>query len=465
MESSSNNPDPLQAEVNVYAEQLRDTYRALTNLRRELIAARRTLEERTAEVERLSRVLEAEHRSHAWQDQGQQQVKAANSELEAMRAKLSEVHSQQEQVEQLLSGYQQQARAYAQDLNLLTRSTRRLYKTLSSAPAMLVLLAAVVFLLAWWLRGVLEPAISQPGFPGAIIGSSQPVVGQSAGGGAAAGGSLLAGDSAPGSSSAKAGVAELTRLCECATAVAVAPTPTIKPSPTQEPTASPPAPTPTRPASVPATADKPRVPAGVGPTGDVDVEIILDLSGSMNQLAEPSKSKLAVAKNVITKLIAGMPARINAGLRVFGHRVDEGQQVQSCQDIELLHPVGPLNRAALTETVQSLQAKGWTPIARSLERARLDFPANSRGAAIILVSDGVESCGGNPVAVAAAMNNQQPPISVHTIGLGVHQLGRARLSEIAKAGGGQFVDVGSEQELDQAVHALLDIIANRVPSS
>ncbi len=185
----------------------------------------------------------------------------------------------------------------------------------------------------------------------------------------------------------------------------------------------------------------------------------------MNQLAESSKSRLAVAKNVITRLIAEMPARINTGLRVYGHRVDENQQVQSCQDIELLHPVGPLNRAALIETVQTLEAKGWTPIARSLERARLDFPANSRGAAIILVSDGVESCGGNPTSVAQAMSRQQPPISVHTIGLGVRELGRARLEEIAKAGGGQFINVSSEQELDKAVHSLLDIITGASSSS
>ena len=71
---------------------------------------------------------------------------------------------------------------------------------------------------------------------------------------------------------------------------------------------------------------------------------------------------------------------------------------------------------------------------------------------MVLVTDGIESCGGDPVRAARELREQG--IVVHVIGFGLGNVAdedSASLQNIAWASGGQYVTAGSAEELKAAL--------------
>ncbi|MBK9638483.1 MAG: hypothetical protein IPO63_11975 [Bacteroidetes bacterium] len=55
--------------------------------------------------------------------------------------------------------------------------------------------------------------------------------------------------------------------------------------------------------------------------------------------------------------------------------------------------------------MEEISPSGTTPIARSLEECGGDFPKSQARNIIILITDGIEECNGDPCAVSASSNN------------------------------------------------------------
>jgi hypothetical protein len=128
------------------------------------------------------------------------------------------------------------------------------------------------------------------------------------------------------------------------------------------------------------------------------VELILDASGSMkekNRTIE-GRLKIDIAKEVLADILRRLPTGMDVALRVYGHRVREGQR-GDCHDSELVVPFGTADRQHIVQRIAGIQALGTTPIAYSLEQAAKDFPAGSGERTVVLVTDGKEECGGDPV--------------------------------------------------------------------
>src|SRR5262245_42080406 len=133
------------------------------------------------------------------------------------------------------------------------------------------------------------------------------------------------------------------------------------------------------------------------------VEYILDVSGSMNALFGGEK-RIDAAKKSIGSMVQGIPDGSIVALRFYAHRVAPSDKAASCKDTELVIPFGPINKQQLINIVNAATPLGQTPIAFSLEQAASDFtPGADEQQTIILVSDGEESCGGDPVATAKAL--------------------------------------------------------------
>src|SRR5688500_1505319 len=100
-----------------------------------------------------------------------------------------------------------------------------------------------------------------------------------------------------------------------------------------------------------------------GPAREVNVELILDASGSMAQTIG-GETRMAIAKRVLRDVIAAIPERegINVGFRLYGHRGDNsaaGKPV-SCRSSELLVPIDGVDKDALEDAVDQARATGWT---------------------------------------------------------------------------------------------------------
>ena len=171
-----------------------------------------------------------------------------------------------------------------------------------------------------------------------------------------------------------------------------------------------------------------------------DIEFVLDASGSM-RAAMAGSTQMEVAKQTIKSTIAIIPPDTNVALRVYAHRVEQADKAGSCVDTELMIPFGPLNVAAFSAKVDSIQPKGYTPIAYSLQQVANDFGIEREAEkVVILVSDGEETCGGDPVKAVQDLIAKGFKLKLHAVGFNVDAKTQAQLQAIAAAGGGRYYD-------------------------
>ena len=180
-------------------------------------------------------------------------------------------------------------------------------------------------------------------------------------------------------------------------------------------------------------------------TADRSVLLILDASGSMNAKLSNGETRIAVAQRAIKGVAGFIPAQAQLSLRMYGAQSAASQK--NCQDTNLAVPFGAasVNGGAITTTVDAAKAQGYTPIAYSLGQAANDFPADAKERVNVLVSDGKETCAGDPLVAAKALAGKG--ITVHTVGFVVDTAARGQLQAIARATGGTYFDAPVGPEL------------------
>ena len=101
-------------------------------------------------------------------------------------------------------------------------------------------------------------------------------------------------------------------------------------------------------------------------------------------------------------MVDKLPGDLNVSVIVYGVSKQRG-----CEDIDLIQPLGAISgQSALKSKFVGLNNTGMTPIASSLELAGRSLEKAKGGCAIVLVTDGVESCKGDPSAVASKLASQ-----------------------------------------------------------
>ena len=203
-----------------------------------------------------------------------------------------------------------------------------------------------------------------------------------------------------------------------------------------------------------ATCEVPDTLAGSDPSQGPALQIILDSSGSMAGEIN-GQPKMVLAKTALVEFMEQMPASSQVAFRVYGHTGsnEEIDRAESCQGTELLYPFQPLDVATFETALAAFEPTGWTPIARSLEAAQTDFNDSNRvGGAnfIYLVSDGIETCDGDPVTAARTLHESDIQAVINVIGFDVDAEAAAQLQAVAEAGGGAYIEARTESEIRQA---------------
>lgn len=195
-------------------------------------------------------------------------------------------------------------------------------------------------------------------------------------------------------------------------------------------------------------------------TQTLNLQLIFDASGSMAEVIN-GQQKIIAARQAIDALVRSLPTddvNLNVGFRVFGHEGDNSQAGRpiSCASTELIVPMANVDSEALLESANAYSPNGWTPITLALTDALQDFSIEEDGRnAIILVSDGAETCDGDPVSTAEMLANSGADITIHVIGLGVDEAIANQLTSIATTGGGSYLNAVDERSLTTAIFGLV----------
>lgn len=180
--------------------------------------------------------------------------------------------------------------------------------------------------------------------------------------------------------------------------------------------------------------------------------LILDASGSMAASAGGGVTKLEAAKRALRRFVAGTPDSLALGFMVYGHRgsnTPAGKQ-ESCAGVQLLDPIRTAASKGFARTLDAFRATGYTPLAAALRKAGEAFDGRAREInRIILVTDGIETCGGAPVAEARKLRRANISVTTDVVGFDIAKPDEARrLRAIAEASGGEYSDARTAAALD-----------------
>lgn len=187
-------------------------------------------------------------------------------------------------------------------------------------------------------------------------------------------------------------------------------------------------------------------------SGPVNILFLIDASYSMKERLGGTVEKMEAAKRVLQEALMKIPTDINLGLRVFGQGFSS-DPFFDCQQSALLVPLGQGNRGSIINRIRNVHPFGLTPLAYALMQAERDLKNHDGTKTLILITDGAETCGGDPCAYVRRLTQLGIKLKVDIVGLGLRKEREARqqLNCIAEASGGKYYDADTAAQLIEGI--------------
>ncbi len=167
-----------------------------------------------------------------------------------------------------------------------------------------------------------------------------------------------------------------------------------------------------------------------------------------------SDTKFNIASRLFVNILDSLKnlKNLEVALRVYGHQ--KQFPPQDCDDTKLEVPFGKDNIPKIKHVLKTIVPKGTTPIAYSLEKCGTDFPPcdNCRNI-VILITDGLEECGGDPCEVSHELLKKGIMLKPFIIGIGKDF--RASFECV-----GTYFDATSEKEFRNALNIVISRALN-----
>lgn len=214
-----------------------------------------------------------------------------------------------------------------------------------------------------------------------------------------------------------------------------------EPKPTLPAQETPPAPAPAPPqVAKAAPVEKPGCRTQFPPGDEPEVIIVVDASGSMGIGGWfGGSSRMDRAKSSIDHVVRGLPDPITIGLIEF----------TNCNNVRRDKFYTSPQRPALLSEVNKLTPQQGTPLAGSIKRAG-DIASQDVESTIVLVTDGDDSCGGDPCAEARAIKARKPKVKINIVDLSDGSQ-NAEMRCVANATGGQVLRPNSAMDMDKSL--------------
>ncbi len=148
------------------------------------------------------------------------------------------------------------------------------------------------------------------------------------------------------------------------------------------------------------------------------VLFVFDASNSM-KTGYDGKPRIEHAKVFFNKFLDSLNTLKNYefALRLYGHTVK--YPPGDCNDSKLVVPFSKNNVQKIKDAVKKVKPTGITPIEHSLTKAADDFPDTKGINTIILITDGIEECGGDPCQAREELMKKGIVLRPCIIGIGL----------------------------------------------
>jgi|GEM_PF-6101353 len=173
------------------------------------------------------------------------------------------------------------------------------------------------------------------------------------------------------------------------------------------------------------------------------VLFILSGSGSMGMHTDGT-AKLDLAKKTVAELMEGFKRKpaLKTGLRLYGHNE------KSCDDTELAVPPADNSQEQISYKAGNLAPRGYSPLSKAMLAAEGDFDKTAPGPKeIVIISDGKDSCAGDPCAAAKTLKANGIVTKVHAIGFGSRPEELRKMECLAKPFAGVTVNYDNAAKL------------------
>ena len=120
----------------------------------------------------------------------------------------------------------------------------------------------------------------------------------------------------------------------------------------------------------------------------------------------------------------------------------------------------PLDKTKVVSKVNSIQAKNLakTPIGKSLNKIPDDLEGTEGKTIIILITDGEETCDGDPKKEIQNLKDQGYDVRVNIVGFAIDELMlKETFREWARVGNGSYFDASDEEELAASIQNAIDV--------
>lgn len=167
-------------------------------------------------------------------------------------------------------------------------------------------------------------------------------------------------------------------------------------------------------------------------------------NATLNQVDREPR-RITVAKSAVLDVVNRLPSDVNAGLVTLG----------DCPSAQTRGFFGANQRSALLSQIQRLKPERGTPLADAIRRAGNMVDGVTRESMIVVVTDGEESCGGDPCAIARELAAAKPLLTINVVDIGNSGSGNC----LALAARGQVYTARNATELNAGVQrAIQDVL-------
>ncbi|TPI14266.1 MULTISPECIES: VWA domain-containing protein [unclassified Mesorhizobium] len=185
------------------------------------------------------------------------------------------------------------------------------------------------------------------------------------------------------------------------------------------------------------------------------VIIILDASGSMWAQID-GKPKLEIARESLRTVLQSVPADDEIGFMAYGHRTKG-----SCDDIELIVPPQAGSASAISSAADSMKFLGKTPLTAAVKQAAGALKYTEDKATVVLITDGLETCGGDPCALGKELKESGVDFTADVVGFGLTADEGKKIACLAENTGGKYIQASDEKALQEA---LVETVAAPAPA-